>query len=290
MRAFFPFGLRRFVTADVEAVVREQCADFCQKLFDKLECFVLTGAENFLKNAAKLAQLRFFTKAAQMRVCRNHRSGVARHIDFRDDLHAAHAGIFDNAPDLLLRVIRAGRFVQQRQRFALDAPALVVYKMPVQNIQLHTRHLVDDLFHFVRRKEMTGAVKRQAAMTVVRCVFNVDDWQRFAFCCELRDSRQRPHGAAFVRRFHGDAILCNGQLIALFFDIGLFQRDKPVFGGLHVAVQSCSKCLKAPRCKITERNSDGLRQLYTALLHVHRSARRGNKIQHKQDSFLRANE
>ena len=63
MRAFFPFGLRRFVTADVEAVVREQCADFCQKLFDKLECFVLTGAENFLKNAAKLAQLCFFAKA-----------------------------------------------------------------------------------------------------------------------------------------------------------------------------------------------------------------------------------
>ena len=63
VRAFFPFGLRRFVTADVEAVVREQCADFCQKLFDKLECFVLTGAENFLKNAAKLAQLCFFAKA-----------------------------------------------------------------------------------------------------------------------------------------------------------------------------------------------------------------------------------
>ena len=56
VRAFFPFGLRRFVTADVEAVVREQ-------LFDKLECFVLTGAENFLKNAAKLAQLCFFAKA-----------------------------------------------------------------------------------------------------------------------------------------------------------------------------------------------------------------------------------
>ena len=52
-----------------------------------------------------------------------------------------------------------GRFVQQRQRFALDAPALVIYKMPVQNLQLHTRHLVDDLFHFVRRKEMTGAVR-----------------------------------------------------------------------------------------------------------------------------------
>ena len=137
---------------------------------------------------------------------------------------------------------------------------------------------------------MTGAVKRQAAMTVVRCVFNGDDRQRFALGCELRDSRQRPHDAAFVRRFHGDAVLCDGQLVALFCDIDLFQRDKPVFGGLHVAVQSCSKCLKAPRCKITERNGDGLRQLYTARLHGHRSARRGNKIQHKQDSFLRANE
>ena len=91
VRAFFPFGLRRFVTADVEAVVGNSAQTSVRSFSINSNVSSLPG-QRFLKNAAKLAQLRFFAKAAQMRICRN-RDLVGPAYRFRDDLHAAHYSI-----------------------------------------------------------------------------------------------------------------------------------------------------------------------------------------------------
>src|SRR5262249_558068 len=87
--------------------------------------------------------------AGQIRICGEPAGGVARHVKLRHHADATVARVGDDVPDLLLRVVPpAGRHLLQfGKALAFYAKALIVRKMPVQNVELYGFHGVEIAFY-----------------------------------------------------------------------------------------------------------------------------------------------
>src|SRR5260370_40883172 len=90
---------------------------------------------------------------------------MGRDIEFREDAYGAIMRVGNEVSNLCLSVIQTvgSHFVQLRKAFALDPKALVVGKVPVQNIHLHRRHSVQVALEDVERNEMAADVNEQTA-------------------------------------------------------------------------------------------------------------------------------
>src|SRR5690348_1162974 len=85
-------------------------------------------------------------------------------------------GVSDEVADFRLRVIHAfGAHASQfGELLALDAEALVVRQVPVQNVHLHGSHPVEVALENVERDEVAADVNQQAAPGKTGLVFNSD--------------------------------------------------------------------------------------------------------------------
>src|SRR5260370_36985787 len=111
---------------------------------------------------------------------------MARDIEFREHAYAAIMRVGNEVSNLCLSVIQTvgSHFVQLRKAFALDPKALVVGKVPVQNIHLHRRHSVQVALEDVERNEMAADVNEQTAPR--------KEW--LVLYCDGRDGESLPGG------------------------------------------------------------------------------------------------
>ena len=88
-------------------------------------------------------------RAGQLRIPDEPRRRMARHVELGDHADAAIARVRDHLAHLILRVVLAvgAHLLQLRKALALDAEALVIGKVPVEDVQLHGRHAVERALH-----------------------------------------------------------------------------------------------------------------------------------------------
>src|SRR5262245_34576784 len=98
------------------------------------------------------------------------------HVEFGYDSNTSIASVVDDLASLRLRVIQPVRshLMQLWELAAFDAESLVFSQMPVQHVQLHSRHTVElALDHFYRLKMPTD-VDQQSAPGESRPVLYAD--------------------------------------------------------------------------------------------------------------------
>lgn len=102
--------------------------------------------------------------AGKLRVSDEPRRAVARHLKLRHDANTACASIADNLGDILLGVVEAIRphDGELREELAIDAEALVLGKMPVEDVELDCGHAVERTFEHIHRFEVASAVNHEA--------------------------------------------------------------------------------------------------------------------------------
>ena len=121
---------------------------------------------------------------------------MAGHLELRNDADAAIAGVAHQFARVVLRVEEAvgalgGQFGKE---LALDAKALVVDKVPVEDVQLHGSHGVDVALQNVERLEMPDAIDHQAAPAKARSVVDGDGGHDIDGAGRLHQLHQRLHG------------------------------------------------------------------------------------------------
>jgi hypothetical protein len=101
---------------------------------------------------------------------------VAGHVEFRNDANAAILRVGDELPNFRLRVVQAvgAHLLQLRKSLALDAEALVVGQMPVQNVHLHGGHTVEVALEHVQRNEVPAHIDEHAPPGKPRLIFYGD--------------------------------------------------------------------------------------------------------------------
>src|SRR5260370_30301331 len=97
---------------------------------------------------------------------------MARDIEFREHAYAAIMRVGNEVSNLCLSVIQTvgSHFVQLRKAFALDPKALIIGKVPVQNIHLHRGHSVQVALEDVQWNEMAADIDEQAAPGEARLI------------------------------------------------------------------------------------------------------------------------
>src|ERR1700676_1725025 len=112
---------------------------------------------------------------------------MARHIDFRDDLHMTGRGVANDVAHFVLGVIaaiaRAVGFDAPRTQggeariFAdLEPPPLIVGQVPMQHVELVPRHPVDHGAYERRRLKVPRGIEHQAAPSIAWRISDSLDW------------------------------------------------------------------------------------------------------------------
>src|SRR5690606_436324 len=58
------------------------------------------------------------------------------------------------------------------QRFYFDAPALVVREVEVENVEFVSRHVVDEVLHFIHGEEVAGDIEHESAPAEAWMIFD----------------------------------------------------------------------------------------------------------------------
>ena len=200
-----PGLLGALVATNVYIVAGKQVHHFCQYIFQKAES-MLFGAIDLVEHVEVVAHhIRLAQTAGQFRIGCQCRRGMSGHFYFGDDGDEAVGSILHDFPDLVLRVVAACGFpveaagiiivrmaylclrtVRADFRQAgifldLDAPALVVREVEVEDIHLVGSHQVDELQHFLLGQEVAPDVHHGPSVGEAGRVFDADsrDFQRF---------------------------------------------------------------------------------------------------------------
>src|SRR5215470_12959068 len=170
---FFPVYL---VAADVKKLVGEELRhladEFVKELVGALARGIHCGVEY-----APLALDRIRSRpACEIGISYEPCRAVAGHIEFRDNPNATITGIRNDFAYLFLSVVKAIRahLVQLREAKALDAESLVLRKVPVKHIELHSCHAVEIALDYLDRHEVPARVDHQPAPRESRFIFNRD--------------------------------------------------------------------------------------------------------------------
>ena len=197
----FPGVDRTFVTADVDALTREEVHDFGEDVFGKLHGGGVGDVDDIVRNASLAPHLVAARGIAAIFGIGSHCGrAVARHVDFWHDGDVALLGIGHHVANFVLRVeVRAVGLVNPillglieigeeaiggdaahggELRIFLDfhTPALVVGEVPVEGVHLIVRHDVEHAFHLVDREEVARDVEHEAAIVKARFVGNGHQW------------------------------------------------------------------------------------------------------------------
>ena len=267
VRALPPPGLGGLVAPDVDVRRREQRQDLVQDGLQEREHALFAGAVDVGADPEARAHLEGPAGAAQLRVRGQRGQAVAGHLDLRDDPDVARRGVRHDLRDLRLRVeapvghavvppapheppagARAARAHgrQLRERLDLEAPALVLREMPVQDVQLVEGHQVQDPQHLGLALEVAPLVQHEAAPREAGGVLNGqardlprhprDRAARLGVGGEELAQRLQPvEDPGFVRGLQGDARRGDGQPVPLapqrLRRPALAEVDGPLAGG-----------------------------------------------------------
>src|SRR5690606_28545353 len=121
---------------------------------------------------------------------------VSGHINLGHDLNESVRSVLHKFTNLILRVeaavipglIWCGRregaegtgllhapgsdLGQLWQRFYFDAPALVVGEVEVKNVEFVSRHVVDEVLHFIYGEEVAGDIEHESAPAEAWMIFD----------------------------------------------------------------------------------------------------------------------
>ena len=185
--ARIPLFREDLVAANMDLLRGEQGEDFLQDILAELDGFRAAHAQG----GAAFAAAAFLTGHQRRPAIGRREFGircagrrhVSGHVDLGNDPDVAGGGIGDNLTDLVLRVetaitavlavfgilLRAGdrmpgaNFGEFRILLDLDAPAVVVGEMPVEDIELQKGHFVQTGLDLIPVEKMPGNIKHEAA-------------------------------------------------------------------------------------------------------------------------------
>ncbi|MNO80666.1 hypothetical protein D3C76_718800 [compost metagenome] len=104
---------------------------------------------------------------------------------------------------------------QLRQARDLDAPAFIVGQAKVQHVELHGRHLVNQLLHGLRASEVAGHVGLHAAVFEARCILDAHLAHQLVVNPQEGDQGLgAPEGPVDVMTLHHSAFGTYGHVIA----------------------------------------------------------------------------
>ena len=162
-----PF-FRHFIASDMDKCRRKQCGDFLQYIFHKRKCKIIANAHHvFVYTPHFHGHFISRAGASQLRVCRQCRLSMSRHVYFRDDSNISLGSIRNNLFYLLLSIVApvivrpspGTGLSQVRILLTLDSPSLVVCQMPVEMIQAMKRQQIDIALYLRNRKEMAADIE-----------------------------------------------------------------------------------------------------------------------------------
>src|SRR5438046_1319293 len=192
-----PLGLRAFVTADVDELRREELEYLVEDVFEKAK-HVVRDAEDVVGDAPVRQDFDRLASVPELRVCRDRGHRVPGHLDLRQHTDPTLRGVPHDLPHVVLRVETAVRFARKfasrrvlrswrghrilaeradggelRVLLDLDAPALVLGEMPVEDVELVQREEIDVLEDEFLRHEMAAHVEMAPAPGEARPILDL---------------------------------------------------------------------------------------------------------------------
>ena len=160
VRTYAPSHFHGVVTAYMNNLIGKKLHYLIRNFVYEFKRAVLTGAQNVVLNAPARRHIPLLPEAGELRVRSYCRHRMPWHVKFRNNLYKALAAILYNIAYLLLGIISfavicfsvataAVRALLRKHRIFIDfnAPALVIGKMPMKNIQLVKCHKVYKTFY-----------------------------------------------------------------------------------------------------------------------------------------------
>ena len=245
--AVLPAHLRTLVAADVHHVAGEQAAHVVEHVLHELDRLVVAEAEDVLLDApheARLAGGEVLRHARELRVGGERSKHVPRQLDLRDDRDVALGGVGDDLADVrlgvevgavlhavelvgvLLRPLRRALAVADACRAHgsildefgvardVEAPTLVLRKVPVEAVELVLRHQVEHLLDRLLAEEVAALVEVRAAPAVGGGVLDLHARPGFSVL-QLRERHAGVEAPGRVGARHGDAVGGHLQAVAL---------------------------------------------------------------------------
>ncbi len=160
-----PFGRHGLIAADVHVGIGEETSHLAEETLEELVSLLAGRIKREVGDAELAANRLRGAIAGKLRVGDEPGGAVARHLKLRHDPNTACAGIADNLGGVLLGVEETIRShgCELWEELALDAEALVLGKVPVEDIELDCGHAVERAFEHIHRFEVAPAVDHQAS-------------------------------------------------------------------------------------------------------------------------------
>ena len=111
--AMFPTEFRRFVSANVNVLAREKCADFVHHVFQKLNSAVVPRTVYVFEYSPFRFNRNTLSCATEPRVGANGSNRMTGHFYFRNNSHVSGLSISNNVFDLLLRVVTFAHMIPE---------------------------------------------------------------------------------------------------------------------------------------------------------------------------------
>src|SRR5207302_4589314 len=149
------------IPANVKVGVGEKLGHLVDELLEEFISPFLGGISNGIRSL-RIDLVRTGV-AGQFWISDKPRPTVAGRIELREDADAAIVRVGHKVAELALRIIHAigSHLVQLRKALALDAKALVIGEVQVQNVQLYRRHPIHITFEHIERNEVAADVDEQ---------------------------------------------------------------------------------------------------------------------------------
>src|SRR5207237_5814029 len=193
-----PLGLRALVAADVDELRREELEHFVEDVFEKAK-HVVRDTQHVICDAPVREYLDGLAGVPELGICRDRGHGVPRHLYLRHDGDPALGRVTYDLADIVLRVETAvwfagelaeGRILRSRSGHRvlaecadggqlrvlldLDAPALVLGQMPVEDVELVQREEIDVLEDEFLRHEVAAHVEMAPAPGEARPILDLE--------------------------------------------------------------------------------------------------------------------
>jgi hypothetical protein len=180
---------------------------------------------------------------------------MARHVDFRNDGHAAFGGIRFQFGTLRLRIETprlshgVGRLREAGESLHLEAPCEVFRQVPVERVDLEAREQVNFMFEFLETDERAAHVVHNAAQFEGWPIFNARRLKCCLFSSHLCERLGGADSSRPVKHLDSDLVWRDVERIALageavqgvIINVGQAVHDFHVNAGLGLRHEAASR-------------------------------------------------
>jgi len=232
-RISLPVGSRRFVSADVNVVVGENCGHLCQEAVYEGIRRLACGIDSVVAYPELAADLIGRATTGKFRVGHKPGGAVSRHLEFRHHANTAGASIGNNLLCILLGIEKSvGSFGGQVGiDAAFHAEALVFREVPVEDVELDGGHAIKGALNHGDGLEVAAAVNHEATPAESRLVVDRNGRDHVAAAArldELEEGFETMHGAHLACSFEFGARGRDAERVALVFIEGLDRRGRMI--------------------------------------------------------------